>query len=95
MMSVSGTNEQLSILCWEGYHLEDILAPFRACAGVRTRAQTLISDAHTTETLQLGGGRNIKAEDVIDELNTVMRWISFPGRTSNVAPSDQIDFSQI
>jgi nicotinamidase-related amidase len=53
---------------------------------------TLLSDAHTTEDLMLGDGRVIQAADIVDELNTVMRWISFPGRTSSVASADQIEF---
>lgn len=53
---------------------------------------TLLADAHTTEDLVLADGRIIKAEDVIDELNTVMRWISFPGRTSTTTESESFDF---
>ena len=53
---------------------------------------TLLADAHTTEDLVLTDGRIIKAADVIDELNTVMHWIGFPGRTSTTATSDEIEF---
>jgi len=53
---------------------------------------TLVADGHTTEDMVFADGRTIKATDVIDELNAVMRWISFPGRISTVATADQIEF---
>ena len=53
---------------------------------------TLLSDAHTTEDLVVADGRIIKAADVVDELNAVMNWISFPGRTSTTALSGEVDF---
>ena len=55
---------------------------------------TLIGDAHTTENLELADGRIIQAADVVAELNAVMRWISFPGRSSSVSPVDQLDFDR-
>lgn len=54
---------------------------------------TLLADAHTTEDLAFPDGRVIKAADVVDELNAVMHWISFPGRTSTTATSGDFDFS--
>ena len=54
---------------------------------------TLIDDAHTTETMDLGNGKTIEASNVIDELNVVMRWLSYPGRTNGIAPAETVDFA--
>jgi len=56
---------------------------------------TLVEDAHTTETVELEVGRTIEASAVIDDLNTVMRWVSYPGRTSRTASSKHIDFTAL
>jgi nicotinamidase-related amidase len=56
---------------------------------------TLLSDAHTTDDLVFPDGRAIRAADVIDEMNAVMNWISFPGRTSRVATVDQMNFEAL
>lgn len=40
---------------------------------------TLVSDGHTTESIDLDGGRRIEAEDIITELNIVMSYVSYPG----------------
>ncbi len=54
---------------------------------------TLIDDAHTTETMELGNGKTIEASNVIDELNVVMRWLSYPGRTNGIATAETVDFT--
>ncbi len=54
---------------------------------------TLISDAHTTGSMDLGGGNIIEAAGVIDDLNICMKWVSYPGRTSATAPARSVDFS--
>lgn len=54
---------------------------------------TLIKDAHTTDNLELGDGVVIEAPSVINDLNTVMTWISYPGRTNDVATADAVDFA--
>jgi nicotinamidase-related amidase len=56
---------------------------------------TLVEDAHTTETMRLEGGKTIAASAVIDELNAVMRWVSYPGRTSRTTASAHIDFAAL
>lgn len=40
---------------------------------------TLVSDGHTTESIELDGGRRIEAKDIITELNVVMSYVSYPG----------------
>ena len=54
---------------------------------------TLIEDAHTTETIELENGRRIEAENIIRELNIVMTWISYPGRTNGTASVAEVDFA--
>lgn len=54
---------------------------------------TLLADAHTTDDLVFPDGRAIRAADVVAEMNAVMNWISFPGRTSRVTTVDQTDFA--
>jgi nicotinamidase-related amidase len=54
---------------------------------------TLISDAHTTGNLELGDGLTVNAEDIVTELNVVMQWVSYPGRTNGIATSDAIEFT--
>lgn len=53
---------------------------------------TLLSDAHTTEDMETGSGRVIEARTVIDDLNTSMRWLSYPGRVNAVALAAEADF---
>jgi nicotinamidase-related amidase len=54
---------------------------------------TLIRDAHTTETIELGNGIRIEAENIVRELNIAMTWLSYPGRTNSTASVEEIDFS--
>lgn len=53
---------------------------------------TLVKDAHTTETIELENGHRIEAEDVIQELNIVMTWVSYPGLTNGTAAADEVIF---
>lgn len=43
---------------------------------------TLLSDAHTTEDMELEPGRVVEARSVIDDLNLAMRWLAYPGRSN-------------
>ena len=54
---------------------------------------TLIKDAHTTGSMEVGDGARIEAASVIDELNIAMKWLSYPGRTNGTASADEVDFS--
>ncbi|MBN1305199.1 MAG: isochorismatase family protein [Anaerolineales bacterium] len=56
---------------------------------------TLISDAHTTGTMELENGARIEAADIIEDLNIVMTWVSYPGRSNTTAPAAQIDFTAL
>jgi len=55
---------------------------------------TLVSDAHTTGTMELGG-KSIRATDIIDDLNAVMSWIRYPGRTNKAVSTSEIDFADL
>jgi nicotinamidase-related amidase len=56
---------------------------------------TLVKDAHTTGTVELENGTKIEAANIIDELNMVMTWVSYPGRTSGTATVDEVDFDSL
>lgn len=55
---------------------------------------TLLSDAHTTETMQFEGGAKIEAADVVEELNIVMQWLAYPGRKNGIASAEHVIFAQ-
>lgn len=54
---------------------------------------TLIADAHSTDTLELQDGSRIDAATIVRDLNTAMRWLSYPGRQNAVATAESIDFA--
>jgi nicotinamidase-related amidase len=53
---------------------------------------TLIKDAHTTETLELGNGIRIEAVNIVRELNIAMTWLSYPGRTNRTVSVEDVEF---
>lgn len=53
---------------------------------------TLVKDAHTTESMDLGDGVAVEAAAVVNDLNAVMTWITYPGRTSGTATAAEIEF---
>jgi nicotinamidase-related amidase len=54
---------------------------------------TLLSDAHTTSDMELAPGRVVTARDLVDDLNTAMRWLSYPGRTNAALPVAEAAFA--
>jgi hypothetical protein len=54
---------------------------------------TLIKDAHTTRTIELDNGVRIEAANIIQELNIVMTWLSYPGRKTSTATADEVEFA--
>ncbi len=54
---------------------------------------TLLKDAHTTETVEFADGTTIAAADIVRDLNIVMTWVSYPGRSSRTASVAEIDFA--
>ncbi len=55
---------------------------------------TLVKDAHTTDTLDIGNGRKIEAASVVDDLNVAMKWLSYPGRKNGTATAEEVDFAR-
>ena len=55
---------------------------------------TLVSDAHTTETMQPENGVTIAAGDVIQELNIAMTWLEYPGRKTGTATAAEVSFGR-
>jgi nicotinamidase-related amidase len=54
---------------------------------------TLVKDAHTTGTMDLGNGTKIEAATVIDDLNIAMTWLSYPDRRNGTATAEDVDFA--
>ena len=55
---------------------------------------TLVKDAHTTASIDLGNGKMIEAANVVSELNIAMTWLSYPGRTNGTATTEAVDFAK-
>jgi nicotinamidase-related amidase len=55
---------------------------------------TLVSDAHTTETMKLENGVTIAASDVVQELNIAMTWLAYPGRSNATATAADVRFAR-
>ena len=55
---------------------------------------TLISDAHTTGSIELENGSTIEAATIVQDLNIAMQWLSYPDRTNGIASAEQINFAR-
>jgi len=55
---------------------------------------TLVSDAHTTETITLADGQMIPAADIVRELNIAMTWLSYPERSNRTVTAAELNFIQ-
>lgn len=54
--ALAARNDQLNILCWEGYNSDDVLNPFRQLhSGARVRAESGTSDPEMINRLRAGG----------------------------------------
>lgn len=53
---------------------------------------TLVSDAHTTDTMALEGGPTIEAAVVIADLNLAMKWLEYPQRRHGTQRAAALDF---
>jgi nicotinamidase-related amidase len=54
---------------------------------------TLVSDAHTTGTMELDDGTTIEAASIVGELNAAMTWLAYPGRINGTATAKKLDFA--
>jgi nicotinamidase-related amidase len=54
---------------------------------------TLVADAHTTVDMPLPDGSTLAAASVVQELNTAMQWLAYPGRYNGCTNVDQLTFA--
>lgn len=54
---------------------------------------TLVKDAHTGRSIDLGNGSVVEAEGIVNELNTVMTWLRYPGRKSSTVVVEKLEFT--
>lgn len=54
---------------------------------------TLLKDAHTTDSIELEQGETIPASGIVKDLNIVMTWLSYPGRTAGTSTVEAFDFA--
>jgi hypothetical protein len=52
----------------------------------------LLKDAHTTASIDLGNGSMVEASNIIANLNVTMKWLSYPGRKSGTASTEDVLF---
>jgi nicotinamidase-related amidase len=53
---------------------------------------TLVQDAHTTSSMDLEDGSTVEAASVVQDLNLVMRWLTYPGRSNRVVAAAAVEF---
>ncbi len=53
---------------------------------------SLVSDGHTTESIELDGGRRIEARDIITELNIAMTYVNYPGAKNRAVKAQDCKF---
>ncbi len=54
---------------------------------------TLVKDAHTTKTMDLGDGTALEAQTLVQDLNIAMTWLSYPGRKNGTAKAEEVSFA--
>ncbi len=54
---------------------------------------TLISDGHTTETIEFEDGTVIEAATIIKELNVAMKWLEYPKRKNTTVTAQALAFN--
>ena len=52
----------------------------------------LVSDAHSTESMQFKDGRVVSAESIVTDLNVVFRWLSAPNVKTEVLETAGVGF---
>jgi nicotinamidase-related amidase len=53
---------------------------------------TLLKDAHTTGTIDLGNNARIEASGIVSDLNIAMTWLRYPGRKNDTATAREVQF---
>lgn len=54
---------------------------------------TLLKDAHTTASIDLGDGSQVDAAGIVTDLNVAMTWVSYPGRRNATSSVEAMDFA--
>ena len=54
---------------------------------------TLLKDAHTTASIDLGNGSKVEASSMVTDLNVTMKWLSYPGRKSGASDTEDLVFA--
>jgi nicotinamidase-related amidase len=54
---------------------------------------TLLKDAHTTESIDLGDGSTVEASSIVTDLNIAMKWLEYPGRKSACVATEEMSFT--
>lgn len=54
---------------------------------------TLVSDAHTTRTMDLENGSTLDAETLVHDLNMAMTWLRYPGRKNTTEKAQDLTFA--
>lgn len=54
---------------------------------------TLVKDAHTTKTLELDSGIRLEAATMVEDLNTAITWLSYPGRKNTATRAQDLAFT--
>ena len=52
----------------------------------------LVSDAHSTESLDFGNGQVLTAQMMVAELNAAFKWLSVPNGRTEVKKTTEIAF---
>lgn len=98
--SFAGTDldQRLTALCVSRMVLAGALTNWCICATAYAALDrgfdlTLVSDGHSTEPVELEGGKAIPAESITTELNTVIRWISYPNVSVSVTKAADVSFA--
>ena len=56
---------------------------------------TLVSDAHTTDSMHADDGSTVEAASIVQELNIAMTWLSYPGRKNSTTTAEAVDFRAV
>lgn len=54
---------------------------------------TLVEDAHSAAPIAFQDGRRVETAGIVDDLNVVMAWVSYPGRVNGTATAEAVDFT--
>lgn len=81
-------DDQLNILCWEGYNSAEVLDPYRTLKSVNVKAESATNDPTMVNKLRAG---ETKVWDLINVNNPWARKILFP--EGLILPLDKDEFA--